>query len=70
MTELGRMQADLTGRRLAIMAMGFEDKFGLCNITSIRTSAMTRAKETAEIIAKHLPGVEMAKADPMLNEAL
>jgi broad specificity phosphatase PhoE len=31
---------------------------------------MTRAKETAEIIAKHLPGVEMAKADPMLNEAL
>jgi broad specificity phosphatase PhoE len=52
------------------MVKGLEDKFGPCNITAIRTSGMTRAKETAEIIAKHLPDVAMAKADPMLNEAL
>jgi broad specificity phosphatase PhoE len=67
---MGRMQADLTGRRLAIMAKGLEGKFGPCNITAIRTSGMTRAKETAEIIAKHLPDIEMVKSDPMLNEAL
>lgn len=64
------MQAELTGRRLAIMAQGVQDKFGPCNITVIRASGMTRAIETAEIISKHLPDVEMAKADPMLNEAL
>jgi serine/threonine-protein phosphatase PGAM5 len=28
----------------------------------------TRAKETADIIAKHLPGVTYAEPDPLLNE--
>ena len=71
MTELGRKQADLTGQRLAIMQKGIDEKFGPCNIKAIRVSNMTRAKETASIIAKHLPlpqNIEIP--DPLLNEGL
>ncbi|XP_050353178.1 serine/threonine-protein phosphatase Pgam5, mitochondrial isoform X2 [Nymphalis io] len=46
LTELGRQQADLTGQRLA----NLDIKWDL-----LVRSTMTRAQETASIIAKHLP---------------
>eukprot|EP00523_Entomoneis_sp_CCMP467_P012533 CAMPEP_0168787822 /NCGR_PEP_ID=MMETSP0725-20121227/12005_1 /TAXON_ID=265536 /ORGANISM="Amphiprora sp., Strain CCMP467" /LENGTH=354 /DNA_ID=CAMNT_0008838053 /DNA_START=42 /DNA_END=1106 /DNA_ORIENTATION=+ len=69
LTALGRLQADLTGRRLAEMLKGSKTgKANPCNITSIRVSGMTRAIETADIIATHLPGVTFEEPDPLLNE--
>jgi broad specificity phosphatase PhoE len=62
------VQADQTGKRLAEMIKGAEDKFGPCKIKVLRVSGMARAKETAEIIASHLPTVEFAEPDPLLNE--
>ena len=70
LTKLGRIQAYLTGKRLALMMQGIGEKFGKCNITAIQSSNMTRARETAEIIASFLPGVLLKEPDPMLNEAL
>mmetsp|Transcript_10563 Transcript_10563/g.31121 ORF Transcript_10563/g.31121 Transcript_10563/m.31121 type:complete len:213 (-) Transcript_10563:73-711(-) len=70
LTPLGRGQADLTGKRLAEMVNGIEENenFGPCNVKVLHVSDMARAKETADIIAKHLPGVERSDPDPMLNE--
>lgn len=70
LTPLGRIQAEQTGKRLAKLQQGIDDKFGPCDIKIVRSSDMTRAKETAEIIAKHLKGVKMAKPDRLLNECL
>lgn len=70
LTELGRRQAEKTGKRLAILQKGIGDKFGACDITVVRSSGMIRAKQTAEIIAKHLKGVKLANPDVRLNEAL
>lgn len=70
LTKLGRVQAHLTGQRLQIMIQGMGDKFGACNITSLTSSDMTRAKETAQIISQHLPHVPVRKPDAMLNEVL
>jgi broad specificity phosphatase PhoE len=50
------------------MLKGAEEKFGPCNIKVLRVSGMARAKETAEIIASHLPTVEFAEPDLLLNE--
>jgi serine/threonine-protein phosphatase PGAM5 len=58
----------MTGRRIAEMMQGAEDTFGPCNIKALRVSNLTRAKETAEIIAAYLPGVPVLDPDPMLNE--
>lgn len=68
LTELGRLQAEYTGKRLAEMMKGAAEDFGPCRIKALRVSGMTRARETAEIIAKHLPGVEFVEPDPLLNE--
>lgn len=68
LTELGKKQADLTGKRIAEMIRGADESFGPCKVKVIRVSDLLRAKETADIIAKHLPGVERAKPDPLLNE--
>lgn len=68
LTPLGREQAALTGKRLAEMVKGIDEKFGSCNVKIIRVSGMIRAIETAEIIAKNLPGVECSDPDPDLNE--
>lgn len=69
LTPLGRQQAELTGKRLAEMIRGFNKEFGSCNVTTLRVSDLTRAKETAEIISKHLPeSVIRAEPDPILNE--
>ncbi|XP_020894586.1 serine/threonine-protein phosphatase PGAM5, mitochondrial isoform X2 [Exaiptasia diaphana] len=48
LTELGRIQADITGQRLKDLNKPF---------TKIIVSDLVRAKETAEIIFKHLPDV-------------
>jgi len=70
LTPLGRDQADKTGERLAEIIRGIEEdeRFGPCNVKVIRVSNMARAKETANIIAKHLPDIERSEPDPLLNE--
>lgn len=69
LTPLGRKQAELTGQRLAEMLKGFDEKFGPCNIKTIRVSNMARAKETADIIAQSLPAtIHRAEPDANLNE--
>ena len=70
LTPLGRIQAEQTGKRLAKLQKGIDEKFGPCDIKIIRSSDMTRAKETAEIIAKQLKGVTLAKPDRLLNECM
>lgn len=70
LTDLGRRQAHLTGLRLAEMIRG-NDQFKSMPVATIRVSDMTRAKETAGIIATHLPDyVEAADPDPLLNEGI
>ena len=68
LTPLGREQAHLTGKRIAEMMHGAEELFGPCKISALRVSGLTRAIETAEIIASHLPGVGVEEHDTMLNE--
>eukprot|EP00977_Amphora_coffeiformis_P014296 scaffold3953_cov169-Amphora_coffeaeformis.AAC.17 len=62
LTPLGRQQAALTGQRLAEW-LGAD-----VPIRSVRVSNMTRAKETAAIIATYLPGIQIEEPDPMINE--
>ncbi|XP_043385886.1 serine/threonine-protein phosphatase PGAM5, mitochondrial isoform X1 [Chelonia mydas] len=54
LTQLGREQAELTGRRLASLGLKFD---------TIIHSSMTRAMETTDIISKHLPGVKKISTD-------
>jgi serine/threonine-protein phosphatase PGAM5 len=68
LTELGRKQSELTGKRLRIMLDGINEEYGPCKIKVVRVSNITRAKETAALIAAELPGVEYADPDPNLNE--
>ena len=68
LTSLGAKQAELTGERLAEMLRGAEEEFGSCRIKALRVSGMTRARETADIIASYIPQVEYVEPDPMLNE--
>lgn len=69
LTPLGREQADYTGKRLREMIEGVAGTgFTGCNVKVVRVSNMARAKETADIIASHLPSVERAEPDPDLNE--
>ena len=63
LTPLGREQAEATGKRLAeLIAAGV-------SITRMHVSDLARAKETADIIAKHLPETERTAPNPDLNEA-
>jgi broad specificity phosphatase PhoE len=68
LTALGREQAELTGKRLAELVQGVNEAFGPCNVKYVRVSNLTRAKQTAEIIAKYLPGIPMTEPDVNLNE--
>ena len=68
MTDLGREQAELTGKRLAELLHGVNETFGPCHVKVLRVSNLTRAKQTAEIIAKYLPGIPVAEPDANLNE--
>ncbi|XP_078083322.1 serine/threonine-protein phosphatase PGAM5, mitochondrial isoform X2 [Mustelus asterias] len=54
LTSLGREQAELTGQRLASLGLNYD---------ILIHSSMTRAKETAAIISKYLPGLEMMSCD-------
>uniref|UniRef100_A0A1A8P537 Serine/threonine-protein phosphatase PGAM5, mitochondrial n=1 Tax=Nothobranchius pienaari TaxID=704102 RepID=A0A1A8P537_9TELE len=54
LTPLGREQADLTGQRLAALGLKYD---------VLIHSSMARATETAHIISKHLPGVELVSCD-------
>ncbi|XP_077163811.1 serine/threonine-protein phosphatase PGAM5, mitochondrial isoform X2 [Paroedura picta] len=54
LTQLGREQAELTGKRLASLGLKFD---------KIVHSSMTRASETTNIISKHLPGVKKMSTD-------
>ncbi|XP_055511506.1 serine/threonine-protein phosphatase PGAM5, mitochondrial isoform X2 [Leucoraja erinacea] len=54
LTALGREQAELTGQRLASLGLNYD---------ILIHSSMTRAKETATIIRKYLPGLEMMSCD-------
>jgi serine/threonine-protein phosphatase PGAM5 len=60
LTDLGRLQAELTGKRLreivSAEAPGDPDRGLLpCRVKCLRVSSMARAKETADIIASYLP---------------
>jgi len=68
LTPLGREQAHVTGKRIAEMMEGAEAKFGPCKVKALHVSGLVRAIETANIIAEHLPGIEVEEQDPMLNE--
>ncbi|GBP00700.1 hypothetical protein EVAR_76946_1 [Eumeta japonica] len=59
LTELGRKQADITGSRLASLDIKWD---------VLVRSTMTRARETAEIIAKHLPANLEVKDCQLLEE--
>lgn len=74
LTPLGRLQAIQTGKRLREIMNGSESfastRFrGPCPISAVRVSSMTRAKETAELIAAEL-GLQVEDPDPDLNEAI
>ncbi|XP_038663759.1 serine/threonine-protein phosphatase PGAM5, mitochondrial isoform X2 [Scyliorhinus canicula] len=54
LTSLGREQAELTGQRLASLGLNYD---------ILIHSSMTRAKETAAIISKYLPDLEIMSCD-------
>ncbi|KAM7018356.1 serine/threonine-protein phosphatase PGAM5, mitochondrial isoform 2-T2 [Tautogolabrus adspersus] len=54
LTPLGREQAELTGQRLAALGLKYD---------VLIHSSMSRATETANIISKHLTGVELLSCD-------
>lgn len=54
LTPLGREQAEFTGQRLAALGLKYD---------LLIHSSMTRATETANIISKHLPGVDLVSCD-------
>ncbi|KAJ8005801.1 hypothetical protein DPEC_G00121650 [Dallia pectoralis] len=54
LTHLGREQAGFTGQRLAALGIKYD---------ILVHSSMTRATETAKIISKYIPGVELVSCD-------
>jgi serine/threonine-protein phosphatase PGAM5 len=71
LTELGKKQSVVTGQRLASLTAGIKkDHYGEQKITfkSIVSSNVLRAQQTADIIAKELPGVPRSADDPVLAE--
>ncbi|XP_054906861.1 serine/threonine-protein phosphatase PGAM5, mitochondrial isoform X2 [Poeciliopsis prolifica] len=54
LTPLGREQAELTGQRLAALGLKYD---------VLIHSSMTRATETAHIISKYIPGVDLVSCD-------
>ncbi|XP_041971852.1 serine/threonine-protein phosphatase Pgam5, mitochondrial-like isoform X2 [Aricia agestis] len=59
LTELGKKQADLTGKRLAQLNLNWDH---------IIKSTMTRAQETGDIILKHLPETVDVKHCQLIEE--
>ncbi|KAI3419664.1 hypothetical protein GPALN_004098 [Globodera pallida] len=64
LTDLGREQADLLGKRLAEHEVGTGKKFNKCFVSTLH-----RANETAQIALEHLPHVaQLAKKTDLLVE--
>jgi serine/threonine-protein phosphatase PGAM5 len=71
LTQLGRLQAEATGRRIGEYIRGVNAEFGPCHVKVMRVSNLARAKETAQIIHDNMGDVgevEMADPDELLNE--
>ena len=69
LTPLGRTQAEKAGDRLAAMLRPVLNTPGREDQVRIRVSTLTRAKETADIIATRLPKhVRQLAPDPLLAE--
>ena len=54
LARVGREQADLTGQRLKELGYPY---------TTVINSTMSRAKETADVVCKHLPHVPREECD-------
>jgi serine/threonine-protein phosphatase PGAM5 len=77
LTALGRLQALRTGQRLALLTQQLNDLVTTdgktaspIHISTIYRSNMSRAKETAQIIASQLPNATLSDPDSLLNEGL
>ena len=71
LTSLGISQSELTGKRMFELATGcVSDHYGkrIVRVTGVFHSDLPRARETAEIISKHLPKDINIQCDPMLAE--
>ena len=56
LTDLGRRQADLLGRRLALVP-----------VTAVWHSPLPRAAASAQLLARHLPGVPVGEAAELVD---
>eukprot|EP00931_Biecheleriopsis_adriatica_P114728 TRINITY_DN90641_c0_g1_i1.p1 TRINITY_DN90641_c0_g1~~TRINITY_DN90641_c0_g1_i1.p1 ORF type:complete len:365 (+),score=82.62 TRINITY_DN90641_c0_g1_i1:27-1121(+) len=71
LTQLGKEQSLLLGKRLAAEALGVrKDRYGEIKVkyAGIWSSDVTRAKETAQILSSVLEGVPLMDPDPLLAE--
>jgi broad specificity phosphatase PhoE len=73
LTQLGREQAEITAQRIAQLAAdnaAIDDHYGRRPVRLVRLvhSDVTRAAETAAIIAKALPSHVAVEADSLLAE--
>ena len=73
LTELGRRQAKLLAERLVAKQGSYVTEQGREHqviFAGIWSSDVVRARETAEIIAEHLPSVPLHAPDPLLAEGV
>ena len=68
LTELGREQAARLGERLAAIHASQHGYYGSFDLAHLRSSALTRAIETADLLALSLPHAKRTSPDPVLNE--
>jgi len=71
LTELGRRQSEKLAQRLALeRQMTKKDRYGEISVqySGIWVSNVTRAIQTAQILAAHLPDVPLKEPDPLLAE--
>ena len=68
LTELGVQQADVVARRLAAIHACAEGGYSKFSLDTILSSGLTRAIQTADLIAPHLPHAQRARNDATLNE--
>ena len=68
LTALGTHQAALVGKRLASIHACDEGSYANFALDSMISSGLTRAIQTADLIAPQLPGATRARNDATLNE--